>query len=65
MRKLKRIMQSLLDANKNIILLSYRAEQERLENEMRLAYQVYTSCSTTITNGRGEGAGNYACVYYN
>lgn len=30
------------DANKNIILLSYRAEQERLENEMRLAYQVYT-----------------------
>ena len=31
------------DANKNIILQSYRAEQVRLENEMILAYHVYTS----------------------
>lgn len=36
------------DANKNIILLSYRAEQERLENEMRLAYQVYTSVAQLL-----------------
>lgn len=36
------------DANKNIILLSYRAEQERLENEMRLAYQVYTSVAQQL-----------------
>lgn len=36
------------DANKNIILLSYRAEQERLENEMRLAYQVYTSVARQL-----------------
>lgn len=36
------------DANKNIILLSYRAEQERLENEVRLAYQVYTSVANQL-----------------
>ncbi len=33
---------SFVDANQNIILLSYRAEQERLQNEMNLAYNVYT-----------------------
>lgn len=37
-----------VDANKNIILLSYRAEQERLENEMRLAYNVYTSVAQQL-----------------
>lgn len=36
------------DANKNIILLSYRAEQERLENEMRLSYNVYTSVAQQL-----------------
>lgn len=36
------------DANKNIILLSYRVEQERLESEMRLAYQVYTSVAQQL-----------------
>lgn len=37
-----------VDANKNIILLSYRTEQERLENEMRLAYSVYTSVAQQL-----------------
>lgn len=37
-----------VDANKNIILLSYRAEQERLENEMRLAYNMYTSVAQQL-----------------
>lgn len=36
------------DANKNIILLSYRVEQERLENDMRLAYNVYTSVAQQL-----------------
>lgn len=36
------------DANKNIILLSYRVEQERLESEMRLAYNVYTSVAQQL-----------------
>lgn len=36
------------DTNKNIILQSYRAEQVRLENEMNLAYQVYTSVALQL-----------------
>ena len=36
------------DANKNIILQSYRAEQVRLENEMNLAYQVYASVAQQL-----------------
>ena len=36
------------DTNKNIILQSYRAEQVRLENEMNLAYQVYTSVAQQL-----------------
>ena len=36
------------DTNKNIILQSYRAEQVRLENEMNLAYQVYTSVARQL-----------------
>lgn len=36
------------DANKNIILQSYRAEQVRLENEMSLAYQVYSSVAQQL-----------------
>ena len=39
---------SFADANKNIILQSYRAEQVRLENEMNLAYQVYTSVAQQL-----------------
>lgn len=37
-----------VDANKNIILNSYKVEQERLENEMRLAYNVYTSVAQQL-----------------
>ncbi|MGP1536642.1 Wzz/FepE/Etk N-terminal domain-containing protein [Bacteroides heparinolyticus] len=36
------------DTNKNIILQSYRAEQVRLENEMNLAYQVYTNVAQQL-----------------
>lgn len=36
------------DANKNIILQSYRAEQVRLENEMSLAYQVYVNVAQQL-----------------
>lgn len=35
---------NFVDANQNIILLSYRAEQERLQNEMNLAYQYIHRC---------------------
>lgn len=39
---------AFVDANKNIVLLSYRAEQERLQNEMSLAYGVYSQVSQQL-----------------
>ncbi len=37
-----------VDANNNIILLSYKAEQVRLEQEMNLAYAVYSSVAQQL-----------------
>ena len=37
------------DANQNIFLHSYRAEQERLQNEMNLTYQIYFITSMIST----------------
>lgn len=37
-----------VDANRNIIQQSYRVEQERLENEMRLAYNMYTAVAQQL-----------------
>ncbi len=45
---------SFVDANQNIILLSYRAEQERLQNEMNLAYQVYTQVSQQLQMAKAK-----------
>ena len=45
---------NFVDANQNIILLSYRAEQERLQNEMNLAYQVYTQVSQQLQMSRAK-----------
>lgn len=42
------------DANQNIILLSYRAEQERLKNEVELAYTVYTQISGQLQMARAK-----------
>lgn len=42
------------DANQNIILLSYRAEQERLKNEVELAYSVYTQVSGQLQMARAK-----------
>ena len=42
------------DSNQNIILLSYRAEQERLQNEMNLAYQVYTQMSQQLQMAKAK-----------
>lgn len=53
MRKLKKICY-FADANQNIILLSYRAEQERLKNEMELAYTVYTQVSGQLQMARAK-----------
>lgn len=45
---------TFVDANQNIILLSYRAEQERLQNEMNLAYQVYTQVSQQLQMSKAK-----------
>ena len=43
-----------VDANQNIILRSYMAEQERLQNEMNLAYQVYTQVSQQLQMAKAK-----------
>lgn len=45
---------NFVDANQNIIMLSYRAEQERLQNEMNLAYSVYTQVSSQLQMARAK-----------
>lgn len=39
---------SFVDANKNIVQLSFRVEQERLQNEVNLAYQNYSQMSQQL-----------------
>lgn len=45
---------SFVDANQNIILLSYRTEQERLQNEMNLAYNVYTQVAQQLQKAKAK-----------
>ena len=40
------------DANKNVILQSIRIEQERLQNEQNLAYQIYNQYATQLQLAR-------------
>lgn len=41
-----------VDANKNVIRQSAQAEQERLQQEMNLAYQVYSQVATQLEGAR-------------
>lgn len=43
-----------VDANKNVILQSAQAERERLQQEMNLAYQVYSQVATQLEASRVE-----------
>lgn len=43
-----------VDKNKNIILQSVRIEQERLQNEMNLAYQVYSNVATQLQMAKAK-----------
>lgn len=43
---------SYLDANKNVILQSANAERQRLQQEMNLAYQVYSQVATQLEGAR-------------
>lgn len=40
------------DANKNVVLLSAQVEREHLEQEMKLAYQVYSQVATQLEGAR-------------
>jgi LPS O-antigen subunit length determinant protein (WzzB/FepE family) len=48
----QKLYASYLDANKNVILRSADAERERLQQEMNLAYQVYSQVSTQLEAAR-------------
>lgn len=41
-----------VDANKNVVLQSAQAERERLQQEMNLAYQVYSQVATQLEGAR-------------
>lgn len=41
-----------MDANKNVVLQSAQAERERLQQEMNLAYQVYSQVATNLEGAR-------------
>ena len=41
-----------IDANKNVVLQSANAERERLQQEMSLAYQVYSQVATQLEGAR-------------
>lgn len=43
-----------MDGNKNVILQRVRAEEERLKNEMDLAYQVYSNVATQLQMARAK-----------
>ncbi len=43
-----------MDANKNVVLQSVLTERERLQNEMSLAYQVYSQVATQLQVARAK-----------
>ena len=52
---------SYIDSHDNVILQSVRTEQERLQNDMGLAYQCIVG-GYAVADGAGEGAGGETCV---
>lgn len=43
-----------VDANKNVVLQSVQIEQERLQNDMNLAYQVYSNVAAQLQMARAK-----------
>lgn len=52
--KAQRLYANYVDANKNVVLQSVRIEQERLQNEMNLAYQVYSNVATQLQMAKAK-----------
>lgn len=51
-----------MDANQDVILRSVRTEQERLQNEMNLAYNIYNQMAGQLQMARAKSPGEHACV---
>lgn len=45
---------SYADANQNVMLASYKAKQEDLENEMQLKYNIYTAMTTQLQEAQAK-----------
>ena len=43
-----------MDRNQGVILQRVKTEQERLQNEMNLAYQLYNSCAQQLQAARAK-----------
>lgn len=50
----QKLYANYVDANKNVVLQSVRIEQERLENDMNLAYQVYSNVATQLEMAKAK-----------
>lgn len=50
--EVQQIYARYVDANKSVILQSAQAERERLQQEMNLAYQVYSQVATQLEGAR-------------
>jgi capsule polysaccharide export protein KpsE/RkpR len=52
--KARRLYGSYADANTDLVLESFRAKQEDLENDMQLKYNTYTMMSSQLQNARAK-----------
>ena len=59
---LKKKYADYIDSHDNIILQSVRAEQERLQNDMSLAYQVYSQVANQLQVARAKSTGRETCI---
>lgn len=50
----QKLYANYVDANKNVVLQSVRIEQERLQNDMNLAYQVYSNVATQLQMAKAK-----------
>ena len=60
--QLKKNMLKYVDTHDNLILQSVRAEQERLQNDMSLAYQVYSQVDQSVASCQSKSTRRKASV---
>lgn len=51
-----------LDTHDNLVLQSVRTEQERLQNDMNLAYQVYSQVANQLQVARAKSPRGKTCI---